>query len=114
MIVSSQTGEREVSQAEATPQFTAAPPQLNPLAAGSPLAVPIKADGIVIEPVDDLVSGDFIRGSGTITDRVIARSEREVARRPRSARAHTNLGIALLNAGDVESSQKAFETALSI
>src|SRR6185312_8849154 len=114
MIVSSATSETEVKQAETAPQFTAGPPQLNPLAANSPIAVTISADGITLNLIDDLSHGDLVRGSGSITDRMIERSEREVTRRPKSARAHANLGIALLNAGDLESAEKQFETTLSI
>ena len=50
----------------------------------------------------------------TLGSRMIGRSRREVERRPNSARTHTNLGIALLNASQVEAARAEFETALKI
>lgn len=114
MIASTETSERDVKQTEASPQFTAAPPQLNPLAAGAPIEVTVNADGIRFEVIDDSRRGGFARESGTITDRVIARCERELQRRPQSARAYTNLGIALMNGGDANAAQEAFDKALTI
>ena len=113
MLVTASNG-KEVKQAEADPQFTATPPQFNPLAANSPIAVTMHADGVTLNLVNDLAHGDLVRGSGTISDRMIARSEKEVRRRPNSARAHSNLGIAFLNAGDLESAEREFETALTL
>jgi len=112
MIVTSDN--ENVKQAESAPQFTANMPHLNPLAAASSIAITKHADGITLEFVPDREKSDLVRGSGTIADKMIARSEKEVARRPKSAKAHTTLGIALLNAGDVNSAQAEFEAALSI
>jgi tetratricopeptide (TPR) repeat protein len=114
MIITSTNNGKDGKQAEAPPQFTAAPPQANPLAATAPIAVTKRTEGITIDLVNELAHDDLVRGSGTINDRMVGRSERELARRPNSARAHTNLGVALLNAGDMESAQREFEAALAI
>jgi tetratricopeptide (TPR) repeat protein len=113
MIVTSDS-EEDIKQAVSAPKFTAESPQFNPLSAASPIAVIKQGEGIKLEFVDGHHRTELVRGSGSLIDLMIARSEREVTRRPNSARAHSNLGIAFLNAGDVESARVEFEAALSI
>src|SRR5882724_8043302 len=113
MIVTSDS-EENIKQAESVPRFTADSPQLNPLSAASPIAIIKQGEGIRLEFADGHRRAELVRGSGSLIDLMIARSEREVTRRPKSAKAHTNLGIAFLNAGDVDSARVEFELALSI
>jgi tetratricopeptide (TPR) repeat protein len=113
MIVTSDV-ENDVKQAESAPQFTAESPQLNPLVAASPIAIIKEGGGVSLRFLDDQNRSALVRGSGSIVDLMTARSEREVTRRPKSARAHNNLGTAFLNAGDINSAASQFEKALAI
>ncbi len=113
MLLASEKTTKDVTQSEPDPQFTVRAPRVNPLAAGSTFAVTKGAEGIVLDSLDD-VQLQTDRGSEALSSRMVARSRRETERRPKSARAHTILGIALLNAGELVPARSEFETALSI
>jgi tetratricopeptide (TPR) repeat protein len=113
MILASEKTTKDIRQSEPDPQFTVRAPRVNPLAAGSTFAVTKGAHGIGLDSLDELQPQTEIE-SRTLSSRMIARCKREIERRPNSARAHTNLGIALLNAGQLASAKSEFETALRI
>jgi Flp pilus assembly protein TadD len=52
--------------------------------------------------------------SGKILDEILSRAQRDVRRFPESARAHTNLGLALINRNQLEDAATEFESALSL
>ena len=52
--------------------------------------------------------------SGKILDEILARAQRDLDRFPKSARAHTNLGLALINRGQLEEAAEEFEAALKL
>jgi|ERR1041385_5484559 tetratricopeptide (TPR) repeat protein len=110
MIVTTDT--REARQAEQDAQFNVAPPRFSPLAANGPLSFTKNEDTFDIHcgPVVEEYAGCVSQ----ISARLIERSRRDVEKRPGSAKAHTNLGIALLNAGNVTHATEEFERALSI
>ncbi len=114
MIVTSASNEKDVKQADVAPQFTADSPQISPLAVSSAISVTKSHSGVMLSFVNEIEEGSSVRHSRTIADKMIARSAREVERRPKSSKAHTNLGIALLNAGDINSAQIEFDAALAI
>lgn len=95
--------------------FRVQPPKLNPLVAGSALRLIREDEGeISVEwpslntdlPVSDLVL--------KVRADVIASARKQVSRFPKSSRAHTNLGIALLTQGEPDEAQGELETALAI
>ena len=92
--------------------FRVQPPN-NPLVAASGLSLFKKDAGVSIEwdeektaPTDDLLV--------KVRQEFVSRSQKDVAKHPNSARAHTNLGITLMNQGELEEAIKEFEVALSI
>jgi Flp pilus assembly protein TadD len=92
--------------------FRVQPPS-NPLVAASGLSLFKKDAGVSIEwdeektaPTDDLLV--------KVRQEFVSRSQKDVAKHPNSARAHTNLGITLMNQGELEEAIKEFEVALSI
>jgi len=113
MILASEETTKEVRQSEPAPQFMVRAPGLNPLAASSTFSLTKGIEGVALDPL-----GEFqeiaINNNETLGSRIVMRSRREVERRPQSARAHTNLGIALLNAGQLESAKVEFKAALEI
>lgn len=52
--------------------------------------------------------------SGKILDEILARAQRDLDRFPKSPRAHTNLGLALINRGQLEEASEEFEAALKL
>jgi Flp pilus assembly protein TadD len=61
----------------------------------------------------------FLRAEGTpssgkILDEILARAHRDLNRFPMSARARTNLGLALINCGQLEEAAEEFEAALRL
>jgi tetratricopeptide (TPR) repeat protein len=113
MIFASEKTTKDVRQSEPDPQFMVRAPRVNPLAAGSTFAVTKSAHGIGLDSLEEL-QPQIEKGRETLGSRMIARSRREIERRPNSARAHANLGITLLNAGQLASAKSEFETALTI
>jgi len=92
--------------------FRVQPPN-NPLVAASGLSLLKKDDQVSIEwdeekfaPTDDLLT--------KVRQEFVSRSQRDVAKHPNSARVHTNLGITLMNQGELEEAVKEFKVALSI
>jgi Flp pilus assembly protein TadD len=113
MILTSNDSAREVQQAELDPRFLVGPPRLNPLAANAPLSVTMHPGSVAIE-WSPATSEEGERPEHDLVSRLIERSRRELVSRPNSARAHTNLGIALFNAGDLAGAACEFESALRI
>lgn len=113
MILASEKTTKDIRQSEPDPQFTVRAPRVNPLAAGSTFAVTKGSYGIALDSLEEL-QPQIEKEVETIGSRMIARSRRELERRPNSARAHTNLGIALLNAGHLSLAANEFEAALRI
>src|SRR5260370_33198139 len=63
----------------------------------------------------EIASCDARTGSAdTILRAIVSESQRQVARYPASSPAHVNLGLALLNCGELDQAAKAFEQALHI
>lgn len=92
--------------------FRVQPPN-NPLVAAFGLSLSRKDDDVSIEwdeekpaPTDDLLT--------KVRQEFVSRSQKDVAKHPNSARVHTNLGIALMNQGDLDEAMKEFRLALSI
>jgi len=88
-------------------------PPINPLVAASGLSLLKKDTGVSIEwdqeraaPTDELLA--------RVRQEFISRSQKDVAKHPNSARTHTNLGIALMNQGELEQAISEFKVALSI
>lgn len=113
MILASNESAREVQQSELDPRFLVGPPRLNPLAANAPLSVTMHPDSVAIE-WSPATSEEGERPEYDLVSRLIERSRRELVTRPNSARAHSNLGIALFNAGDLAGAACEFESALRI
>lgn len=111
MILASEKSTKEIQQSEPAPQFTVGVPRVNPLAANSILSLTKGVGGVDLDSIGEFKDQEAVDNE-TLLSRMIDRSRREVERRPDSARSHTNLGIALLNAGQVEAARIEFETAL--
>jgi tetratricopeptide (TPR) repeat protein len=112
MISTSSTAVKEVRQATADPRFNVGPPRLNPLAASAPIAITkhptsVGIDWAVIDAPSNAVASD-------VSAQLITRARIQVQRYPNSARSHTNLGIALLNSGNLADAREEFERALRI
>ena len=113
MILASEKATKEIGQSEPDPKFTVRAPSVNPLAAGSTFSVTEGSNGVAVDSLEERVFPKET-SKDTFGSRMIARSKREVERRPHSARAHTNLGIAMLNAGEIASARNELEVALKI
>jgi tetratricopeptide (TPR) repeat protein len=113
MILTSNASASDVQQAEPDPRFLVGTPRLNPLAASAPLSI-TKHLGSVAIGWSPATSDEGDREEHDLVSRLIERSRREVMKRPSSARAHSNLGIALLNAGQLTGAAAEFESALRI
>jgi Tfp pilus assembly protein PilF len=85
------------------------PPLKNPLLSSTPIAVTHTGEGVDVEV--DLCPYEQV-STDNVLERFIERAQRDVERHPDSARAHTNLGLALLNAGNTSNAIKEFEVAL--
>jgi Flp pilus assembly protein TadD len=112
MITTSGTLVENLKEATPSGGFRVQPPN-NPLVAASGLSLLKKDDKISIEwdeeksaPTDDLLT--------KVRQEFVSRSQKDVAKHPNSARVHTNLGITLMNQGELEAAVKEFEVALSI
>jgi tetratricopeptide (TPR) repeat protein len=101
---------------ETTPnrEFRVEPPSTNPLVAASGLSFLEGNDERVTIEWTSEKAGDVGDLREKIKDEFISRARRDVAKFPRGARAHTNLGIALINQGDVQVGEAELKTALSI
>src|SRR5690348_4126037 len=93
------------------PRFQVDSPTGNPLMAITPLAFAQREDAIEATPVEKQV---FSREAETFLDRLIAEARRQVERYPARPSVHTNLGLALLNGGQLEEAVSAFEVALTL
>lgn len=87
-------------------------PSSNPLVAAAGLSLFKKDAGVSIEWDEEkpaLTDDLLVR----VRQEFVSRSQRDVAKHPNSARAHTNLGITLMNQGQLEEAIKEFGVALS-
>jgi Flp pilus assembly protein TadD len=88
-------------------------PPSNPLVAASGLSLFKKDAGVSIEWDEEKpVSTDDLLVK--VRQEFVSRSQKDVTKHPDSARAHTNLGITLMNQGELEEAIKEFKIALSI
>lgn len=89
-------------------RFLLQPPLNNPFLSSGAIALTRLKDGIEIEVAprsNEISTDDVLEG-------IIARVRRDVERHPESARAHSNLGLALLSRGDATGATREFEIAL--
>jgi Flp pilus assembly protein TadD len=112
MIVTSGGSLEDFEETAPSGGFRVHPPS-NPLVAASGLSLFKKDAGVSIEwdeekpvPTDDLLV--------KVRQEFVSRSQKDVAKHPNSARAHTNLGITLMNQGELEGAIKEFQVALAI
>jgi Flp pilus assembly protein TadD len=92
-------------------RFLLQPPLNNPFLSAEAIAITRLKDGAGVEVEVTPRSYEDISPDG-VQERIIARTRRDVERHPNSARAHTNLGLALLNSGDATGAMREFEVAL--
>jgi tetratricopeptide (TPR) repeat protein len=112
MITSAATA-NDFRQLTPNPQFVLGIPRLNPLAPDAPLSITQLSASLAIDWHTD--SPEESQNVATdLVERLIGRSRREVSKRPNSARAHANLGISLMNSGDIDNAIAEFETALRL
>jgi Flp pilus assembly protein TadD len=112
MIETSNSAVEHFKETPPSGGFRVQPPS-NPLVASSSLSL-LKNDAKVsIEwgedkevPTDKLLS--------KVRQEFVLRSRKDVAKRPNSARTHANLGIALMNQGELEEALKELRVALSL
>jgi predicted Zn-dependent protease len=112
MIMTSGASLEDFEETAPSGGFRVHPPS-NPLVAASGLSLFKKDAGVSIEwdeekpaPTDDLLV--------KVRQEFVSRSQKDVAKHPDSARAHTNLGITLMNQGKLEEAIREFKIALSI
>ena len=112
MIATSGALVKELKETAPIEGFRVQPPN-NPMVAASGLSLLRKDDEVSIEwdvekpaPTDDLLT--------KVRQEFVSRSRKDVAKHPNSARVHTNLGIALMNQGELDEAVREFQTALSI
>jgi Flp pilus assembly protein TadD len=112
MIVTSGRPLEDFEETAPSGGFRVHPPS-NPLVAAAGLSLVKKDAEVSIEwdeekpaPTDDLLV--------KVRQEFVSRSQKDVAKHPKSARAHTNLGITLMHQGELEEAVKEFEVALSI
>lgn len=92
-------------------RFLLQPPLNNPFLSAEAIAITRLKDGAGVEvEVAPRSYGDI--STDDVQGRIIAQTRRDVERHPTSARAHTNLGLALLNWGDATGAMREFEVAL--
>jgi len=90
-------------------RFLLQAPLNNPFLSSSALAVTRLKDGVEIEVEPRSHEQNSV---DDVLENIIARIRRDVERYPESARARTNLGLALLNRGDATGAMREFEIAL--
>src|SRR5262249_364396 len=112
MIIAAETA-KEVRQSEPDPEFNVGSPRLNPLAASAPISITEGVDSVALNWNRALAEQSGSAAS-ELVERLVERSRRQVIKHPNSARAHTNLGIALLNSGDLVQAAQEFKKALEI
>jgi len=84
------------------------------LIAATSLALSQHGEVVEVTLVEN-ASCDARTGSAdTILRAIVSESQRQVERYPASSPAHVNLGLALLNCGELDQAAKAFEQALHI
>ncbi len=71
-------------------------------------------DGTIDVGVTEVMTADVRAMISDIHADIVAESQRQVDRYPSSARAYTNLGLALINNGQLHDAAKAFEAALKL
>jgi Flp pilus assembly protein TadD len=105
--------DEDLKETAPTGGFRVQPPTSNPLVAASGLSLLMKDDKVSIEWDQEkpALTGDLLT---RMRQEFISRSRKDVAKHPNSARAHTNLGITLMNQGELEEAVREFELALSI
>src|SRR3989442_7103656 len=88
-------------------------PAVNPFVMPGPVAFTKSDDHFDVEWTDER-DGPSSRAAADLAHEFVSRSRRDVERHPDSPRAFTNLGAALMTAGDVDEAIKTFETALRL
>jgi Flp pilus assembly protein TadD len=112
MIMTSGGSLEDFKEAAPSGGFRVHPPS-NPLVAASGLSLFKRDAGVSIEWDEEKpVSTDDLLVK--VRNEFVSRSQKSVAKHPDSARAHTNLGITLMNQGELEEAIKEFKIALSI
>lgn len=118
MISSTATTEVNKREYDESALFRVEQPASNPFMTTA--AVVIREDGKGIDDgtidvgVTEVMAADVRATISDIHADIVAQSHRQVDRYPSSARAYTNLGLALINKGQLHDAAKAFEAALGL
>src|ERR1019366_9178061 len=113
MILGSELRGDDFKAAAPNQEFHVQPPTNSPLVASSGLSLSKEDDKISIEWGEDRpLSAD--EGLAKLRDEFVSRSQKGIVKYPNSARAHTNLGIALMNQQRPDAAVEELETALRI
>src|SRR5436305_400186 len=102
MIATSLVIEKEFKAAEADPRFRLDPPVKDPFLPMTSISLTAHKAGVAVEWHEAGVTGAMIPAEVRIAEGMLRSSQRDAQRFPRSARAHANLGSALLNLGRLD------------
>jgi tetratricopeptide (TPR) repeat protein len=94
-------------------KFHIGAPTGSQLPTGAPVSLTTSAGSLDLEWPTQPIQDVDIPGVESILDDILERTRREVDLNSSSARAHANLGSALVNRGQLDEAAKAFEAALS-
>lgn len=97
----------------AHPEFRLGPPGNNPLVPAAPVSFTQCGSGFDFEWTEEVLQSSGAHAK-RISDDIILRSRQDVERGPSSARAHSNLGLALLTQGRTDEAARELERALQL
>jgi|HubBroStandDraft_6_1064221.scaffolds.fasta_scaffold03482_7 tetratricopeptide (TPR) repeat protein len=95
-------------------QFELDPPSSNTFIPSARVFFVQDTGRLILRWAENDLSGAITDSSERILQEILDRADRAVDRFERSARAHTNRGLALLNLGDLDSAALAFSKALEL
>lgn len=96
------------------PHFQVDPPTGTSLIAATSLALSQHGQVVEVTPVEYIPCDAGTGSADTILRAILSESRHQVERYPASPRAHVNLGLALLNCGELDQAAREFEQALLI
>lgn len=96
------------------PHFQVDLPTGTSLIAATSLALSQHGEVVEVTPVEQASCDAGTGNADTILKTIVLESRHQVERYPESSRAHVNLGLALLNCGELDQAAKEFEQALHL